>query len=532
MARRTFGGTAADFLTDSRGNVESGGTGTVWTARTGGTQITDLLDANGAPVTTVSALASPEGMVLFSGPDDGTSVVWVDFGGGRVKMVASDAPAYASDLPTNVKDYGAVGDGVTDDTAAIQAALTASGSVYLPPGDYKVSATLTRSGALSLRGAGTRRSRLIFTSTATGNGITVTLGADSGIRQTCQVEDLAVLTQGYSAGSRGLSITDATPADRYTPSVILTNVAIGWLSSSSTSGWGVGVYMDGCQGAFLNNVYINGKVGSGGEPNYDSTAGVQYTNAVAANPHPTEFQIIGGSIKLVKDAITADDMEGLVVSQVQIVGVNRGVVAQATAAYPHVSVQNNHINASDGCILVSQMYEAMISGNLLYNQNSAATGAYGVTIAGAAKFFSITGNIYEVLNTSLSGNGVVVSSGSDGVIDSNVFRRCNSVDGAQAGTGVWLTSSASAVAVGESNIFSSEVSTSLLDQGASNRNQFAAPRPTYTVAGLPAATTAGLLVYVSDGRKNGEAAGAGTGVVAFSDGTAWRACDTGATVSA
>jgi hypothetical protein len=38
----------------------------------------------------------------------------------------------------SVKDFGAVGDGVTDDTAAIQAAGTASNSLYFPKGTYKV----------------------------------------------------------------------------------------------------------------------------------------------------------------------------------------------------------------------------------------------------------------------------------------------------------------------------------------------------------------------------------------------------------
>ena len=38
----------------------------------------------------------------------------------------------------NVKDFGAVGDGVTDDTAAIQNAINTGKSVYFPSGIYKI----------------------------------------------------------------------------------------------------------------------------------------------------------------------------------------------------------------------------------------------------------------------------------------------------------------------------------------------------------------------------------------------------------
>src|SRR3989338_2706003 len=47
----------------------------------------------------------------------------------------------------NVKDYGAVGDGVTDDTEAIQAAFNSFtdkyGTLYFPSGTYKITNTLT-----------------------------------------------------------------------------------------------------------------------------------------------------------------------------------------------------------------------------------------------------------------------------------------------------------------------------------------------------------------------------------------------------
>lgn len=57
--------------------------------------------------------------------------------------------------PANVLDYGAVPDGVTDCTAAFQAAIAANTSVYIPEGNYVISQTLklTRQGS-TLLGAG------------------------------------------------------------------------------------------------------------------------------------------------------------------------------------------------------------------------------------------------------------------------------------------------------------------------------------------------------------------------------------------
>ena len=56
---------------------------------------------------------------------------------------------------TSVTEYGATGDGVTDDTAAVQAALAATpgGSVYFPPGSYRLTESLTVSAGTSISGA-------------------------------------------------------------------------------------------------------------------------------------------------------------------------------------------------------------------------------------------------------------------------------------------------------------------------------------------------------------------------------------------
>ena len=52
----------------------------------------------------------------------------------------------------SVKDFGAVGNGIADDTAAIQNALNASALVYMEPGTYKTSANISLNNGNSLIG--------------------------------------------------------------------------------------------------------------------------------------------------------------------------------------------------------------------------------------------------------------------------------------------------------------------------------------------------------------------------------------------
>lgn len=54
----------------------------------------------------------------------------------------------------SVKDFGAMGNGLSDDTLAIQKALAAHDAVYVPPGTYLVSGTITLGERQRLYGAG------------------------------------------------------------------------------------------------------------------------------------------------------------------------------------------------------------------------------------------------------------------------------------------------------------------------------------------------------------------------------------------
>jgi len=85
-----------------------------------------------------------------SGATDGQVPTWDQSAmGGDGEWVPADGPASAPPLGWyNVKDYGAIGDGTTDDTGAIDAAINAinaagRGVLYLPASQYKVTSALT-----------------------------------------------------------------------------------------------------------------------------------------------------------------------------------------------------------------------------------------------------------------------------------------------------------------------------------------------------------------------------------------------------
>jgi len=98
-------------------------------------------------------VASETAIKAYYAASDGSSKVGFIQAG--VSAVARTAQAKMRDI-INVRDFGAVGDLNTDDTAAVQAAVNASNgnTIFFPTGQYRLTAPITATQTISVLGVG------------------------------------------------------------------------------------------------------------------------------------------------------------------------------------------------------------------------------------------------------------------------------------------------------------------------------------------------------------------------------------------
>ncbi len=136
MARRPFaGGGDAVVFSLSAGVLQPMpfAAGTVWTQRSGGSQVTDLADTSGQPLSglTTDALGA---IPPFLGPADGRDELWADFGRGRYLLTPTDLADKVEVLEEGGGGDDAIGAGIVAAKGDLLAAIGPGAIARLPVG--------------------------------------------------------------------------------------------------------------------------------------------------------------------------------------------------------------------------------------------------------------------------------------------------------------------------------------------------------------------------------------------------------------
>ena len=167
--------------------------------------------------------------------------------------IARTAQAKMRDV-VSVKDFGAVGDGVTDDTAAFQAAILAHECVDIPSGTYILSQKISvLNRGLTLKGAGTNATILKWTNSDGG-----IMATNSTVNENkYQISNMTFLTT-QSNGGAAIYIDVAN--NKPEPSIRMSNLSIRG-DNKLTQWWTIGIFANNGAVGFYENIYISGQEG-------------------------------------------------------------------------------------------------------------------------------------------------------------------------------------------------------------------------------------------------------------------------------
>lgn len=302
----------------------------------------------------------------------------------------------------SVKDFGAVGDGVADDTAAIQAALDESKGVYFPQGTYKITSALNMSSDSYVFGCG--RSSVIQ-STHNGaifQGKNVTPASGTNVRvYRGGGTDLYLIGPGSGLGaSIGLDMRGCSQFKWY-------NIGIQDVNSGVVQGDGYSTYYNEYYATDIANVvfgYYNTQLANentvfGGRV-LNSTIGTQDSD----NSHnkyigvAVEGWITAGH----KVAAPTAQYISFISSRLENAG-GTGIVIDATAQATYIlapafqSLSTNINNAGDGTTVVSDVNWTINSGTTITKHQS---------ITATLDFSSISANTSQDIFVANTGSTV------------------------------------------------------------------------------------------------------------------------------
>ena len=252
------------------------------------------------------------GFTVFSAPnlpfeDSSDNQYFLQAGSGAVQRTVQSK---LRDV-VSVKDFGAVGDGVADDTAAIQAAINAASVVYIPTGVYLISGPITINSASVSGGQrtiyGADRERSIIRATTSNSRLeNNVLRHDAITLENFTFDGNNIAIGGVSLGVNGsVGVLPASSADNLLNFRVVACVSAGVVMnycqyfiiqncefSGTTNGFGL--YLNECGSGEITNVFtasnktamfIGGTNGGTNPGGYSASAFINVTNWKAYGPY-------------------------------------------------------------------------------------------------------------------------------------------------------------------------------------------------------------------------------------------------------
>jgi parallel beta-helix repeat protein len=308
----------------------------------------------------------------------------------------------------SVKDFGAVGDGVTDDTSALQSAIASGKPLYFPAGIYRCTTLLTRTtGDLVLVGDGPSVSEVQFTgSTASTAGVYYTQQLYENF---ARVENLTFsTTTGYAVNKNALHI-DGTPQldagspsltqNRSNPRIAINNFCVTGTNNSANAGWSAGIKIT-CLGWFniSNYTYIGDFSQGNGTGNWKGQ-GIWVQGAGL----PVEGRVSNFSIYSAEFGVLIPDyFEGIYLSQFDMVNVQYGVYAEYNATWSTLAsgstgllqptISQGHINCRRYGILAKNVNQGSFFNLNIYLNPETGDSNYGGILLNTSNANSISFN--------------------------------------------------------------------------------------------------------------------------------------------
>lgn len=269
----------------------------------------------------------------------------------------------------NAYEYGATGNGTTDDSAAIQKMLNQPGEItlFFPPGYYKAPQALTRinKGTVKIMGMSSQSTVLSFSGNS--DGLVIENYINSPNVGTVHLYHIQVDSSGTKTGTK--EAVRLTTQHEYKPGIIIDDLVI--RSMNTGQEWGTGLHIHDCSATSTFNLDIQSKT-------LTVLTGVLITNTV--NRPCVEHNFSHISIRAAKIGFRsyctgAPGNEGIRISASNFVAVEQGIVAIAEGyGAPDIALVSVHINSFGGECLYIKNHNQLSFINCLFYCNKSEAG--------------------------------------------------------------------------------------------------------------------------------------------------------------